>query len=150
MGSLRWLTDNWFTLLNAVGIIGGLLFTGHSLHSETKTRRIANLLSLTQGHREIWKEVLDHPQLSRVLDPAADISSRPVSDEEEIFVNLVIQHLSVVFHAMRDELTIKPEGLRRDVWWFFSLPIPRTVWEEYKVLQNDKFAAYVEACRNWK
>ena len=150
MRSLRWLTDNWFTLLNAVGIIGGLFFTGHSLHSETKTRRIANLLSLTQGHREIWKEVFEHPQLSRVLNPGADISSQPVSEEEEIFVNLVIQHLSVVFHAMRDELTIKPEGLRRDVWWFFSLPIPRVVWEKYKVLQNDKFAAYVEACRNWK
>jgi hypothetical protein len=50
------------------------------------------------------------------------------------------------FHAMRDELTIKPEGLRRDVWWFFSLPIPRAVWEKFKVLQNDKFAFYVEDC----
>jgi hypothetical protein len=42
MGSLRWLTENWFTLLNVVGVIGGLFFTGYSLRSETKTRRIAN------------------------------------------------------------------------------------------------------------
>ena len=148
MGSLRWLTENWFTLLNAVGIVGGLMFTGHSLRSETKTRRIANLLSLTTGHRDIWKQIFTRPQLSRILDPNADTSSKPVTREEEIFVNLVIQHLSVVFHAMRDELTIKPEGLRRDVWWFFSLPIPQTVWEKMKVLQNDKFVAYVEECRN--
>ena len=150
MGSLRWLSENWFTLLNAVGVIGGLFFTGHSLRSETKTRRIANLLSLTQGHRDIWKQVFTHPQLSRVLDPNADTSVKAVTREEEIFVNLVIQHLSVVFHAMRDELTIKPEGLRGDVWWFFSLPIPSAVWEKMKVLQTDKFVAYMETCRNWK
>ncbi len=150
MGSLRWLTENWFTLLNAVGVIGGLLFTGVSLRSETKTRRIANLLSLTEGHREIWKQVFTHSQLGRVLDATADTSARPMTREEEIFVNLVIQHLSVVFHALRDELTIKPEGLRRDVWWFFSLPIPRAVWDKMKVLQNDKFVSYVESCRSWK
>ena len=150
MGSLRWLAENGFTLLNAVGVVGGLLFTSHSLRSETKTRRIANLLSLTEGHRDIWKEVLAHPELSRILDPNTDPSGQPVTREEEIFVNLVIQHLSVVFHAMRDELTIKPEGLRRDVWWFFSLPVPSAVWEKMKVLQNDKFVLFVEECRNWK
>ena len=150
MGSLRWFAENWFTLLNVIGIVGGLFFNGHSLRSETKTRRVANLLSLTQAHRDIWEQQLKYPQLARVLDPNADPLREAVTGEEEIFVNLVIQHLSVVFHAMRDELTIKPEGLRRDVWAFFSLPIPSCVWEKLKVLQNDKFAAYVEACRNWK
>ena len=145
-----WLTENAFELLNAVGIIGGLIFTGHSLRSETKTRRIANLLSLTQGHRDIWKQLFSHPQLDRILSPNTDTENKPVTREEEVFVNLVILHLSVVFHAMRDELTIKPEGLRRDVWWFFLLPVPRAVWEKMKILQDDKFVAYVEACRNWK
>lgn len=146
MGSLHWLTENWFTLLNAVGVIGGLFFTGHSLRSETKTRRIANLLSLTQGHRDIWKQIFTHPQLSRILDPKADISDKPVTREEEIFVNLVIQHLSVVFHALRDELTITPEGLRQDVWAFFTLPIPQSVWVKFRIVQNDTFAAYIEEC----
>ena len=81
MGSLRWLAENWFTLLNAVGVIGGLFFTGHSLRSETKTRRIANLLSLTDGHRDIWKQVFTRPQLSCILDPNADTSSKPVTRE---------------------------------------------------------------------
>ena len=47
-------------------------------------------------------------------------------------------------------MTIKPEGLRRDVASFFSLPIPLLVWERLKIAQNDRFVAYVEACRNWK
>ena len=75
---------------------------------------------------------------------------QPVTREEEIFVTLVIQHLSIVYHAMRDDLTIPPEGLRRDVWQFFTLPIPGAVWEKIKILQNDAFVAYVESCRNWK
>lgn len=150
MEFLPWLRENWFTLLNATGIVGGLMFTGYSLHSEAKTRRVANLLKLTEGHRDIWREHFQNPRLSRVLDPLVDLSKAPVTREEEIFVMLVIQHLSVVFHAMRDELTIKPEGLRRDVWWFFSLPIPASVWEKARVLQNDWFAAFVEGCRNWK
>ena len=150
MEILHWLAENWFMALNAIGVVGGLLFTSYSLHSETKTRRIANLLALTEGHRDIWKELLRTPGVQRVLDPAANLAKQPVTLEEEVFANLVIQHLSVVYHAMRNELTVKPEGLRRDVWWFFSMPIPAEVWDKLKVLHNDRFVAFVEACRNWK
>ena len=145
-----WLTENAFELLNAVGIIGGLFFTGHSLRSETKTRRVANLLALTEAHRNIWKEQLHSPALARVLEPVVDLTKHPITLGEETFVNLVIQHLSVVFHTMRDELTIKPEGLRRDVASFFSLPIPLAVWEKLKIVQDDEFIAFVEEARNWK
>lgn len=150
MGSLHWLTENWFTLLNAAGIVGSLLFTGSSFHSEAKTRRVANLIALTQSHRDIWKELFRYPRIGRVLQLSADTAQEPVTQEEEIFVNLVIQHLNVVFHAMQGDLTIRPEGLRRDVAWFFSLPIPLAVWDKVRVLQNDRFVAYVEHCRNWK
>jgi hypothetical protein len=150
MGILPWLTDNAFNLFNALGIVGGLLFTGYSLHSEAKTRRVANLLALTEAHRNIWKEHLKSPQLARVLSTAVDLLKEPITREEEIFVNLIIQHTSVVFHTMRDELTIKPEGLRRDVASFFSLPIPQAVWEQLKTVQDDQFIAFVDSCRNWK
>ena len=150
MNGLRWLAENWFTYLNALGVVGGLFFTGYSLHSETKTRKIANLLTLTQSHREIWKEVLHEPKLNRVLATRVDTDRDPVTREEEIFVTLVIQHLGSVYRAMRNDLTISPEGLRRDVWQFFSLPIPQRVWNRIKVLQDDDFVAFVEACRNWK
>ena len=137
MHGLQWLTDNWVTILNAVGIIGGLSFTGYSLHSEAKTRRIANLLTLTQSHRDVWRELIHNPRLSRILDSKADITHRRVTTDEEIFVNLVIQHVSIVYHAMRDDLTIPPDGLRRDIWEFFSLPIPHAIWDRVKFFQND-------------
>lgn len=150
MGFFPWLTQNGFDLLNAFGIVGGLLFTGYSLHSETKTRKVANLLAITEAHRNIWKEHFKNPQLARVLAPFVDLTKEPITRDEEIFVNLVIQHVSVVFQTTRNELLFDLEGLRRDVASFFSLPIPQAVWGRLKVMQNDQFIAFMEACRNWK
>lgn len=146
----RWFAENWFDLLSAVGIVGSLLFAGFNIRSEARTRRIANLIALTASHRDIWQQMLRHPGIGRVLDASADPAKAPVTREEEVFVNLVIQHLSVVFHAMQDDLTIKPEGLRRDVAWFFSLPIPVAVWDRGRNLQNNRFLTFVEHCRAWK
>ena len=150
MGGLRWIAENWVTALNALGVVGGLIFTASSFHSETKTRRVANLLTITKNHRDIWADFYRNQELARVLDTRVDLRKQPVSRDEEIFVNLVILHLSSVFHALKDDLLINQEGLRRDVWAFFSLPIPSAVWERVKFVQNEAFVAYVEACRNWK
>jgi hypothetical protein len=143
-----WLAQNWFDLLSVIGIVGGLLFTAISLHSEAKTRRVANLLTLTQNHRELWKVFYQNVQLTRILDASADLSSAPVNRGEEIYVNVLVQHLSSVYQAMKSDLTIKAEGLRRDVRNFFALPIPKCVWEKLKPLQDQDFARFVEDCLN--
>ncbi len=145
-----WIAQNWFDLLSAVGIVGSLLFTAVSLRSETKTRRIANLLTITENHRKLWTEFSKRPDLARVLETAPALKRRGITREEEIFVNMVILHLSSVYHATKDDLVIKLEGQRRDIWWFFSLPIPQAIWEKTKILQNDKFVEFVEKCREWK
>jgi hypothetical protein len=150
MGGFHWIAENWVTALNAVGVISGLFFTASSFRSEAKTRRVANLLTITKNHRDIWADFYRNPSLARVLDPTADVAKQPVTRVEEVFVSFVILHLSCVFHALKDELVINQEGLRRDVWSFFSLPIPRYVWDQSKVVQNAAFVAFVEGCRNWK
>ena len=143
---MGWITENWFNILSSVGIIGSLLFTAVSLRSETKTRRIANLLTLTQSHRELWSEVFRDSDLARVLDASADLSKQPMTGDEAMFVNMVIQHLSSAYEAVKSGLVIKPEGLKQDIKMFFSLPIPRAMWEELKILQNDDFVRFVEEC----
>ncbi len=146
MGDMgEWLTENWFNLFSSVGIIGGLLFTAHSLRSETKTRRIANLLTVTANYREIWKEFFHSPGLARVIDPPADVAKQPVTPAEELFVGLIISHINSVFYATNDHLVVAWEGLRRDVGLFFSLPIPKAVWTKSKLLQNQDFAAFIES-----
>ena len=146
MGDMgQWLAENWFNLFSSIGILGGLWFTAVSLHSETKTRRVANLLTITINYREIWKEFFSTPELARVIDPAANVAKKPVTPDEEFFVNTVISHTSSVYEALKDELLIKQEGLRRDVKSFFSLPVPKAVWTKVKLLQNQDFAAFIDS-----
>jgi|ERR1044071_6246151 hypothetical protein len=147
MGIFASVAANWFDLLQSAGIIAGLIFTAHSLRSETKARRVANLMSLVESHRRVWSEFYREPELERVLDENADAHPDRTSRTEEIFVNFVILHLSAAFYAQRTELVFRLEGLRRDISWFFSLPIPRAVWEKTKTLQNDEFVEFVEACQ---
>ena len=150
MGIGDWLANNSFNLLSAIGVIGSLWFTSISLRSDSKTRRVANLLTITANHREVWKVFLADKGLARVRDALVDTTKQPVTDAERVFVTFVILHMSSVFYAMSDQLVVKLEGLRRDIAQFLSLPIPREVWDKIKVLQNDDFVAFVESCRNWK
>jgi hypothetical protein len=150
MGFWGWFSHNSFDLISAVGVIASLCFTASSLRSETKTRRISNLLAVTANHREVWRIFLTNKELVRIRDATANPLTQPVTDAERIFVNLVIQHVNSVYRATNDQLFVKLEGLRRDIAQFFALPIPRDVWEKVKTTQNDDFVAFVESCRNWK
>lgn len=144
----EWFAQNWFVLLQSVGIVGSLLFTAVALREDTKTRRVANLITITGHHREIWTQLYRRPELARVLDPHVVVQREPVRVEEALFINLLILHLRSVFHAIRQGLYLKPEGLRKDIAWFFSLPIPKAVWEKNKALQDEAFVAFLETARH--
>jgi hypothetical protein len=141
-----WFVQNWASFFGTAGIIASLLFTAVSLRADTKSRRVSNLITITQSHREMWKVFIENPTLARVFDPGADIAQSPVTREEEIFANLVLVHLSSVYQAMKSELLTSLDGLQRDVGAFFTLPIPMSVWEKNKLLQNQDFAEFVDEC----
>jgi hypothetical protein len=145
MGTGEWISQNWFNLFSVVGILGSFWFTAVSLRSETKTRRIANLLTITANHREVWKEFFGKPELARVIDPSTDVEKLPVTPAEEFFVNMIISHTSSVYEALKDDLVIEQENLLRDVKSFFSLPVPNAVWAKTKLLQNQDFAAFIDS-----
>src|ERR1035441_1846638 len=138
MGIGEWISQNFFNILSAAGIIGGLWFTAVSLRSETKTRRVANLLTITANHQEVWKEFFGKPELARVIEPSADVEKQPVTPVEEFFVHMVISNTSSMYEALKDELVTKQDGLRRDVKSFFSLPIPKAVWTTTKLLDRKR------------
>lgn len=147
MGFLQWLEQNWFSLFESAGIIGGLLFTAVTLRTDARARRIGNLIAITQHHREIWTHLYTRSELARVLDNAVNLKSAPATNEEELFVNLLILHLNSAYHAMQNGMFVKPEGLQRDIQMLFALPIPRSVWEQAKSFQDADFVNYVESCR---
>jgi hypothetical protein len=145
MGFWNWIANNWFDLASLVTGTG-LWLTGISLHAEAKAHRVENLFAAIENHRQLWTDFYHRPELARVLNPSADVVKNPPTFQEEGFVMLVIQHTNGVFQAIRNGLVIKPDGLRRDICSFFSLPIPKAVWGKVKVLQNNDFIAFVEAC----
>jgi hypothetical protein len=148
MGFYSWLEQNWFTFLQSLGIIGGLLFTAISLQVDAKVRRVGNLITITQHHREIWTHIFTRPELVRVLDISADLNTKKVSTEEEWFVRLLILHLGSVYHAIKHGMFLKPQGLDADVRTFFSCPIPKAVWEKVRLFQDRDFVKFVEGrCR---
>ena len=146
MGAFGWLQDNFTVLLNSAGIVGGLLFTAFSLRAETRSRRLSNLISLTQEHREIWFQMHEKPALSRILEQEVDLASDPPTLQEEVFVTSLILHLNCIHRAVRLGMFPELEGLRSDIREFYSLPIPREIWKRWKTLQDLDFIAFVEKC----
>ena len=147
----QWLAENLF---NVVGTLfgSGVWFAAFSIRKDAKARkeevearRVANLLAITANHREVWKEYMNNPKLARVCAATVNMAKQPITDTEQMFVMLVILHTNAVYYAINKKVVVEYEGLRRDIADFFSLPIPKAVWQTTKPLQNQDFAAFIDS-----
>jgi len=146
MGFDDWIGHHWFPLVQTAAIAGALFVVALAFFLEARARRVGNLIQLTQAHRDLWERMYSQPELSRILDPKADLTAMPVTPTEEVFVIFLILHLSTTYYAMRSGFFQKLGGLRKDIERFFSLPVPRAVWARVKDLQDAPFAKFVERC----
>jgi hypothetical protein len=137
---------DWLDIATALGVLFGLFYTARSYRADAQSRRVTNLIFLTQNHLQLWQDFDDRPNLARVLDASANVATQPVTAAEEGFVRRAIQLFSASYEAMRNDLTVKPENIRSDVASFFSLPIPKAVWLNAKPLLNQDLVAFVESC----
>jgi hypothetical protein len=140
----NWITGHWLDLVQSIGIVGGLLFSAYTTRKDERARRISNSIAINEQYRDIWKEMYDRPELSRVLSKDANVEQMPVSRQEELFVTTLILHLSTVYRAIKHGEFVKLEGLQKDVEAFFSLPIPQAVWRKIKPLQDRNFVRFIE------
>jgi hypothetical protein len=144
MGFQGYIAQNWFDLLQSAVILAGLIFTGLSYRRDTKSRDLENFFRINEAHRDIWTEVYRRPELDRVLSTELDLENDKMTDEEAVFVNLLILHLNATFRAMRSGLYTTKQGIEEDIRWFFSLPIPRSVWHLSKQIREPDFVEFVE------
>src|ERR1051325_6097078 len=89
-------TQHCFDLLQSVGIVSGFIFTAYSIRKEDVSRRIGNLLAIAERHHSIWKLLYERPGLSRIMDDRAALDTKPLSDEEQVFITALILHLDTV------------------------------------------------------
>jgi hypothetical protein len=145
-----WLAKHGADLLQNGAIVASFLlsFAGYRLNvsvlrEDQNGRRVSNLITLTQQHREIWRDSL-RPGLARLRDPLADLLAHPISREEEAFVKDVILHFATSFQAIRHGEVASFGNVSADAGAFFSLPIPRAVWARVKFAQDEEFVGFVE------
>lgn len=142
--TLAWLDRNWFALAQTGILASGLFLLSFASWFEARARRITNLIKLTQQHRDLWERMYSQPELTRILDPKPDLARTGITPEEQMFVVFIILHLNTTYFATRAGLFEKQDSVGKDIERFFSLPIPRAIWDKVKVLQEPPFAKFVE------
>jgi len=141
----RWITEHGFDLFQTAGVLIGFVFTIHALRTESEARKIGNMIALNQEHMAIWKELYARPELSRIMEETVALDTKPLSHEERIFVTFLILHLSVVYRAMKAKMFVNIEGLTEDVKEFFSLPIPKIIWNKIRSSQDKDFVSFIDS-----
>ncbi|MGD0812491.1 MAG: DUF6082 family protein [Verrucomicrobiota bacterium] len=142
-GFLSWINGN-FNVIQTIGIIGSL-WTGILVsHREAKAKEADTLCTLAEQHRELWSEAIQKADLQRVLRPDADVGVKPATLAEEEFLNLVIVHWLKSWRIAKAGGIITAKELGVDAGKFFSLPLPRAIWEKTKKSRNPEFVRFVE------
>jgi hypothetical protein len=139
-----WLDQNWFTLVQTLGIIGSVCLTAAALRRDARARKVGDYLALAAHHRELWSEVPRNAELVRVLQPEIDLVASPLSPAETEFLNLVIVHFQSGWLLAQGGGLITLNVLANDANSFFALPLPRVVWEETRHMRDPKFVSFIE------
>ena len=140
---VAWLDTNWFSLLQSVGILSGLLLTAITVHRDATHRHVSNMLTLLEQHRELWTEVHSRPELARIMATEVDLLTRPVTTAEERYLNLVFVHFHTGWQLAAAGVIHSLEVMAADVRGFFSLPLPHAVWEQTKANRDPEFVRFV-------
>ena len=145
MGFLAaWLSDNWVSLFQTLGICGSLLFTAESLRRDVEAKRVSEYLTLNTQHRRLWGQLHQRPQLAHLLDVDRRLDTRPVTTEERLFLELAFVHFHTGWLVARKGSLIPLSVLSTDAGYFFLLPVPRAVWAQIRTTHQPEFVAFVE------
>lgn len=146
MGILGWIGAHGFDFLQTASILVGFFTAAYTIRTDTKERKIGNLFSLTNAHREIWSRLYERKELSRVLSESVNLRREPVTAEEELFVHTLILHLRTAFKARELGMQFDDDAVAADIRQFLNRPIPRFVWDCSKVFQDSDFVKFVDGC----
>lgn len=145
-----WLDQNWFTLIQTLGILGSIWLTRAALRRDARARKLGDYLVLAGHHRELWSEIHRHAQLARVLQPEVDLLASPMSIAEAEFLNIAIVHFQSGWLVAKDGGLITLDVLMADVRAFFSLPLPRAVWEQTRHMRDPNYVRFIEQAMEGK
>ena len=141
---LAWLDQNWFNLAQTLGIVGGGVVATLTLRRELRARRMGDYLTMVSQHRDLWSEVHRRPDLARLFEAEIDLVAAPITVAEEEYLNLVIDHFHTGWLLATNRIVLKAEVLAADAREFFSLPLPRRIWDKTRRERDPLFVQFVE------
>lgn len=112
--------------------------------------RVDNNTKINAAHRELWLQGISSNQINRLFDKNIDLEVAPLTMYETRFTTLVFLHTANTYRALKFKTANRIEGLKNDVLYFMSFPIPKMVWEQIKPMQNKKFISFIEDTINSK
>lgn len=136
--------DGHFNLIQSIGIIATLLFTGIGLHREAKAKEVENFLTQTQHHRELWSLFIGNKDLERIFNADVDVTKNPPTAAETELLNLMFVNFQNGWRVAKAGGITTLREIREDVESTFPLPLPRAVWEKTKKFRNREFVRFVE------
>ena len=98
---LPWLEQNWFVLIQTLGIVGSIVLTACTVRRDTRARRLGDYLTVVSQHRELWSEAHRRPELARLFQTEIDLVAAPLTVAEEEYLNLIIDHFHTGWHRPR-------------------------------------------------
>ncbi len=140
---LPWIQQHWFDLVQTLGIIASIAFTAASVRRDRRGRRMTDHLALVAQHRELWADVNRREDLRRILMREVDLVKRPISLVEEDYLSLVLVHYTAGWHMARQGGLVDLKVLATDAAGFFSLPIPKYVFETTVPQLDPSFVAFI-------
>ena len=145
MNSLAaWLSDNWVSLFQTLGICGSLLFTAESLRLDVEAKRVSEYLTLNTQHRRLWGQLHHRSRLANLLNPDRNLDLQPVTTEERLFLELAFVHFHTGWLVARKGSLVPVSVLAADAGHFFRLPVPWAVWTQARATHQPEFVAFVE------
>ncbi len=141
---LAWLDQNWFNFVQTLGIVATGLLATLTLRRETRARRLGDYLTVVNQHRELWNDAHRRPELARIFQTEVDLVAAPLSVAEEEYLNLVIDHFHTGWLLANGGVVLKTKVLAADARAFFSLPLPRRVWDGTRAQRDPAFVRFIE------
>ena len=141
---LSWFNQNWFSLAQTLGIVGSIALTAASLRRNTRAQKLSDYLTMISQHRELWSDAHRRPELQRIFQAEVDLLAAPISVAEDEFLNLVIVQFNTCWLLAKEGALVTLDVLNADAHSFFSLPIPRAVWEKTKHSRDPKFMGFID------
>jgi hypothetical protein len=138
------LQQDWFNLIQSLGIVCSIALTATALHREARARKLGHYLTLVAHHRELWSETHRRPDLARIFKDNVDLVAAPITIAEEEFLNLVIEHFTTGWLVAKNTAFLNRKVLAADARTFFARPLPRTAWTQTKHARDPRFVRFIE------